>query len=144
MAETWSLWVAGIPKSARPGTIVVSRTTGRPFLRKRNTAWATRIAEAAQAAAPPALLDGPLAATLVFRLPRPVSGPAAKRAWPTVRPDVERLASGVLDALQGIVFPDDARIVRLELQKVYDGAPGVQITVARVDEPPLEQKERYR
>jgi Holliday junction resolvase RusA-like endonuclease len=144
MAEQWNLWVAGIPKSARPGTIVVSHTTGRPFLRKRNTGWATRIAEAAQAAAPPALLDGPLMATLVFRLPRPVSGPAAKRAWPTVRPDVERLASGVLDALQGIVFRDDALIVRLQLVKVYDGAPGVQITVAQVDEPPPTRKERHR
>ena len=59
-AVTWSLFVAGIPKSARPGTLVISRTTGRPFVRKRNTAWAVRVAEAAQAAPPLALLEGPL------------------------------------------------------------------------------------
>ncbi len=130
MIAGWSLWVAGIPKSVRPGTIIVSKTTGRPFLKRRHGGWANRIADAAAAAPPPALFEGALLATLTFRLPQPISGKAAKRPHPAVRPDVERLGSGVLDALQGIVFRDDAQVCRLELAKVYDGAPGVRIDVA--------------
>ena len=55
-AVTWSLFVGGRPKSARPGTLLISRSTGRPFLRKRNTGWANRIAAAADASRPPAML----------------------------------------------------------------------------------------
>ena len=128
----WSLFVPGLPKSARPGTLIISRTTGKPFLRKRNTGWANRIADAASANPPPAVLEGPLVAQLRFRMVRPVSGKAAKRAWPAVRPDVERLGSGILDALQHIVFRDDAQIVDLHLLKVYDVAPGVMITVEEI------------
>ncbi len=129
---TWSITVPGIPKSARPGTLLISRSTGRPFLRKRNTAWAQRIADAAAASPPPALLEGPLRATLTFRMPRPTTGKAAKRPHPCVKPDVERLASGCLDQLQGIVYRDDAQIVSLLLVKQYEGAPGVTIGVSLV------------
>ena len=128
-AVTWSLFVAGIPKSTRPGTLVISRTTGRPFVRKRNTGWANRIAAAAQSFRPRSLLEGPLFVTLRFQLQKPVSGKAAKRQYPEVRPDVERLGSGVLDSLQGLVYRDDAQICSLVLIKAYDKAPGVEITV---------------
>ena len=75
--------------------------------------------------------------TLRFRLPKPVTGKAAKREYPEVRPDVERLGSGVLDSLQGLVFRDDAQICWLELAKVYDPRPGVEITVEELAPAPL-------
>lgn len=78
---------------------------------------------------PPTPLVGPLKAVLVFQLERPARGKAAKRDWPAVRPDVERLASGILDQLQGIVYDDDGQVCVLELSKHYAEAPGVQITV---------------
>lgn len=70
-------------------------------------------------------LDGPLALELVFYVPRP-KGHYGKRGlkpsapeFPTVKPDVLKLARAVEDALSGIAYRDDSQIVTEFLLKRY-------------------------
>lgn len=80
-------------------------------------------------------LDCALAVWLTFTLPRPKGHMGAKGLrpsapeYPTVKPDVLKLARSVEDALTGIVWRDDALIVRETLWKVYGAQPGVEIRV---------------
>jgi len=129
----WSLFVAGEPKSTQTGSIM-RMANGRAFPRYRNTDWSNRIALAAAAARPPALLDGALKATLTFTRARPRSLP--KRVdYPTTRPDLENYTKKLFDALTGIVYRDDAQLVEIRLCKRFGDAPGVEIRVEKV--PPL-------
>ncbi len=64
-----------------------------------------------------------LAARLTFYLPRP---PSVTDAWPQTKPDIDKLTRATFDAMEGIVFDNDSRVVELEVSKHY----------ARVDEPP--------
>ena len=68
----------------------------------------------------------PVKLTLDFALPRPASVSARRRPAPTVKPDVDKLARTVLDALTGIVVADDAQIVELAVVKRYGQEPGLQ------------------
>lgn len=83
----------------------------------------------------------PLVVSAVFYLPRPAghfgSGrnagqlrPAAP-AYPAVKPDLDKLVRGVLDALsEAGVWRDDAQVVALgEVAKVYGDKPGASIAV---------------
>ena len=96
----------------------------------------TREAMRVMAGRPP--LDGPLELLLVFHVKRP-SGHFGKRglrasapAYPAVKPDLTKLTRAVEDACNGVVWRDDARIVRQLLAKVYADAEGecveVQVT----------------
>lgn len=76
----------------------------------------------------------PVTVLLTFALPRPKT---VKRHCPTVKPDLDKLIRGVLDALTTAgVYADDAQVVRLHVVKVYAdrGAPGVHITVTELEE----------
>jgi Holliday junction resolvase RusA-like endonuclease len=71
------------------------------------------------------LLDGPVMLTLTFLLRRPRGHvgtrgirPSAPR-FPTVKPDVLKLARAVEDAMTGIVWRDDAQVVGESLVKIY-------------------------
>ncbi len=77
-------------------------------------------------------LDGPLSVTLDFFQPRPKSHygtganaaklkPSAPR-YPTGRPDALKLARAVEDALTGVLWTDDSRIVVEHLGKFYGQA----------------------
>lgn len=75
---------------------------------------------------------GPVAVTCAFLLPRPASYP--RRVIHAVKkPDVDKLARAVLDALSGVLFGDDSTVTELHATKAYafEGcSPGVVITVA--------------
>lgn len=87
----------------------------------------------------PSFIGVPLAVAITFRLARP-GGHWSKRhggllpsapQHPGVKPDVDKLARSTLDSLSGLVFDDDARIVRLTVEKVYaqPGREGASISV---------------
>lgn len=86
-------------------------------------------------AGPP--LDGPLVVRLRFVMPRPASTP--KRSTPPAvkKPDVDKLARAILDALTGVTWRDDSLIVDLHATKrlaELDETPGVFIHVAPTEE----------
>jgi Holliday junction resolvase RusA-like endonuclease len=81
-------------------------------------------------------LGGPVAVELAFRLPRPKGHHGARGlrpsapVWPAVKPDLDKLARAVLDALAGIVIADDALVVDLGVRKRYADGEGPGVTVA--------------
>lgn len=80
----------------------------------------------------------PLSVFITFRLTRP-SGHWAKKGGlkpsapiaPATKPDADKLARATLDALTGLVFDDDSRIVQLLVVKEYasPGEEGARIVV---------------
>lgn len=66
---------------------------------------------------------------LDFILPRPKSLPKKPR-WHTTKPDLDKLARAVLDALTGLAWRDDSQVVALTCTKRYAGlteAPGLTV-----------------
>lgn len=52
-----------------------------------------------------------------------------RRTTPCVRPDVDKLARALLDALTGIAYEDDGQVVELLVRKVYGPATLARVTV---------------
>ena len=103
--------------------------------------WRERVALAAHNAEP-AMLTGALSVTLEFYFPRPKSHYRTGRNahllrdaapdYPTGKPDIDKLARAILDALTGIWWDDDSRVVSLEAVKIYVDPIGVAIYTRRV------------
>lgn len=96
--------------------------------------WRTTVAWHAAQAHALAPLDGPLAVRIEFVMPRPSGCP--KRTTPAAvkRPDVDKLARAVLDALSAVVWRDDSQVVDLHASKrlaELDEQPGAHISVAQ-------------
>lgn len=138
--------VAGVPrpqgrKSAitRHGRTVVVES-GRALLRP----WQDAIREVARdAIAEP--LAGPVRVSLVFTMPRPKSHYRTGRYSDELRvdapthhshrPDVDKLARAVLDALTPVAYLDDGQVARLLVEKVYGASSGVAIVVEPLELP---------
>ena len=88
--------------------------------------WRSSVAWAAKQAGA-TISDSPIDITMVFIIARPKS---VKRASPTVAPDLDKLIRGVLDALTGIAYTDDAQVVSIHAHKVYGATPGVEVRLA--------------
>ena len=121
-----SFFVPGIPRSTQTGTVV--RVKGRLFPLRRNTAWSQVIGLVARQYAPPSPIETPVAVSLYFFLPRPKS---TRRVSPAVRPDLDNLAKGLTDSLNGVLWKDDAQIISLFLAKSYHPRPGLEVRVER-------------
>lgn len=82
-----------------------------------------------------ALFDAPVALGIRFHMPRPKKPKKTAKHYPTTRPDSDKLARSVCDALQTVVFRDDAQVVALQVRKVYaDSGAKVEIVVESWDE----------
>jgi Holliday junction resolvase RusA-like endonuclease len=100
--------------------------------------WAQLVAEAASrelAARGGQQITGPVLVSVRFGLKRPIKyRRLGIHVAHCVKPDIDKLVRGVLDALSGVVFGDDKQVVTLSATKVYapaDGAPYATITVER-------------
>lgn len=96
---------------------------------RADVAWAARAAWTGQPA-----IDQPCHITINFVLPRPNSARKAD-TWQAKKPDIDKLARTVLDALsEAGVLVDDARVARLEATKRLadktDPWTGATITIA--------------
>lgn len=82
--------------------------------------------------------DGPCSVDLEFVLRRPVSTPK-RRTPPAIRkPDVDKLLRAVLDALTGVAWTDDARVIDARSRKrlaELGETPGVWIAITAADTP---------
>jgi len=83
-------------------------------------------------------ISGPVWVKLDFYLPLPKSRapkPGSKDYWkrnpvPDGPPDIDKLIRAILDALNKVVFEDDARIIEIRATKQYSATkPGVQVEV---------------
>jgi crossover junction endodeoxyribonuclease RusA len=71
----------------------------------------------------------PVSIDIIFTLQRPPSVSAGRRPLPIVKPDCDKLARAVLDALSGIVYRDDAQVVDIHARKRYGDTPGIECEV---------------
>lgn len=79
-----------------------------------------------------------VAVTCNFYMPKPKSAPKKKKIAMTKRPDIDKLARAILDALTGILFKDDSQVIALYARKFYAEAGesiGVDISVHAEPEP---------
>lgn len=78
----------------------------------------------------------PVVIKLLFRLPVRPSWPEWKRRAalegkiePSSKPDLDNLEKPAKDALKGVVWADDAQVVKVEKSKAYHERPGLWILV---------------
>lgn len=98
--------------------------------------WRERVAWTARECGVPLRL-GAVVVRLEFVMPRPVSTPKSRTPPALRKPDIDKLTRGVFDALSGLCFEDDARVVDLRASKRLAGLgekPGVTVTIADVAE----------
>lgn len=101
---------------------------------KKSAPWRDSVAAAAVEAMGGALpYDVAVEVVITFLFVRPASVKPEKRPFPSVMPDVDKLARAVLDGLTaGGVVRDDARVVDLHARKRYADVAGAEITVREV------------
>ena len=146
------LFVPGIPAPKGSMRAVRAGAHARMVNDNAKTApWMSAVAWAARAAMQGReRLEGvPVAVESVFALPRPQSHygrrglrPSAPTA-PMTKPDIDKLCRCVWDALEGIVFDNDSRIVESIERLIYVGpeaTPGAWIVVREH----WHEEQRYR
>ena len=87
--------------------------------------WRSTVALSARfAGAKP--VEGAIGIEILFRVRRPKT---VKRDYPTVAPDLDKYIRGVLDALTGIAYQDDAQVIDIKAKKVYSDMAGADIKI---------------
>ena len=121
----------------------MSSKTGKMFVReqagKKLTDWRRDVMDAALAAkGSDPMLTGPITLTVVFWVPRPASISEAKRPFPVVEPDLDKMLRTIGDALQektgAGMIKDDKLIIRIAAEKRYaddKNAAGAWIVVGQ-------------
>lgn len=81
-------------------------------------------------------VEGALAVTFEFIMPRPTSLPKKRGTPPhTKRPDIDKLSRAVMDALSDVAWRDDSQVVDMHPTKRYaeiEETPGVVIGIRPV------------
>ena len=125
----------------RPRSRVVRTTKGIPFVAVYTDAQTRAYEKALGMMAKVAmrgrpLLTGPLAVEIIALFAVPKSWPNKKRdaaladiVRPTGSPDCDNIQKIALDALNGIVFPDDSQVVEIRASKCYSEKPRLRIEI---------------
>lgn len=80
-----------------------------------------------------------LSVTVIQYMPIPKSTSKVKAAnmkdgkiFPSAKPDLDNVIKAVLDALNGVAYKDDSKVVCIYSRKIYGENPGVMVTVSRM------------
>ena len=81
-------------------------------------------------------MQGPLAVKIEMVVQIPQSKSKREKALmlsgeikPTIKPDVDNAVKAILDALNGVAFPDDKAVTTLFVKKRYGATPGVLVEI---------------
>ena len=111
---------------------------GHTYMPTEYTSYKRRVAEAYLAAGGGHMGAAPVALTIDVMRHLPGSRPKRVVAEPdTVRPDVDNIAKGVMDALNSVAYDDDAQVVSLCVLKCerMRGCPDrMRVNVRAMDE----------
>lgn len=138
MGEPLTVVLAGAPMAKE--RVRVTRE-GHAYTPERTLNYEARLARAAQVEmAGRSLFDGPLKVLVEARMPIPESKPKrwkeaarAGQVRPTKKPDWDNFGK-ILDALNLIVWADDAQIVEGRVLKFYSDRPELRVTVETINE----------
>ncbi len=126
-----SFFVPGEPRGkGRPRFLKTGRTytPANTADAERSIGWEARKAMAGQ---PP--LEGPLFLLIAAYFEVPASWSKKKKEaarWKTSKPDLDNLVKIVKDALNKIVWLDDAQVVQLFSTKTYSMPAGIRVEVS--------------
>ena len=139
-----SFFVAGQPSTkgsvrafVRGGRAIITNDAG-----EKAKCWAAKVSDAAfEAMGRAPLFDGPVVVNIQFHLPRPKSHclrgqlRATAPIFVPTKPDGDKLLRCAWDALTGVVFVDDSRIVEWSGSKVYadDGRTGAAFEISAAE-----------
>jgi Holliday junction resolvase RusA-like endonuclease len=141
--------VLGKPQPAGSKSAYLNPKTGKINVsdsNKKSRPWKQQVAGAA-ADQVEEVWTGPLALTVAFYVARPKGHYRTGRnagllrdsapVWPTTKPDTTKLLRAVEDALIGVLYRDDAQVVKQVVSKHYaDDVPErCVVIVSRLDEP---------
>lgn len=99
---------------------------GRVYTPRKTVLFERQIQAIAQSQYKKDPLTGPLSVHVEFHFARPKS---VKREFHTVKPDIDNLQKAILDALNGIIWIDDAQIICLTSSKSYSIEPRIILKV---------------
>ena len=133
-------WVPGTPRPKGSPKIAIRKSTGKRFVVESQTQkdWQDAVAERARWAvawqSESCPVDCPVSVVINFILPKIKSAKtnASSLKLAAVKPDLDKLVRTVLDALEGIVYTNDSRVVDIVTSKrtAMSGEPaGVKIYV---------------
>lgn len=118
------------------------RATGRAYTPAKTRSYESDLRLAAQdamGARPP--IAGPVRVDIRASLPIPPSWSKSKRAGaalnlirPTSRPDADNFLKATADALNSVVWRDDAQIVEATVTKRYSDTPALEVIVRELGE----------
>lgn len=111
----------GSMKFIRPGVMIHSRS-------QELALWRADIARNAE-------LFGfkPIATAVKVELDFVMARPkSAKRAFPSVKPDLDKLIRAVLDGLTGVAFEDDSQVILIQASKTYGERQGVWVKIEQI------------
>lgn len=142
--ESFKVTVYGHPEPGGSKKGYVNRKTGGVIITDANAkvkSWREEVARVALEACggEPLLLDGALYLAVHFYLTRPKGHYGTGRnahilkesapLYPTVKPDATKLLRAVEDALSGVAYTDDSRIVLQTAAKHYGQPERCEISV---------------
>ena len=156
--KTLTVWVPGHPitagskrafNHAKTGKIIVTDDTGA-----KGKVWRTTVQAYVHQKFNGPIIAGPVSVSLAFHLVRPKDHwgtgknlgtlKASAPEFHTKKPDIDKLARAVNDALTGIIWRDDSQVVLEMLQKKYTNAtPGCEITIVQEGGPKDEEIEGF-
>lgn len=138
-ADVLSVFVAGQPAPQGSKRGFVNKHTGRVAMVESSKAlkpWRESVRQALldEHGRPRAHFAGPVVVELRFVMRRPVSTPKRRPTPPhTKKPDVDKLARAILDAVSSAsVWRDDSHVVQLSATKriaELDETPGCEISI---------------
>ena len=128
-AKTIAFTVYGNPvPKARARTVRLKNGMTTTFTPGKTADWESMIRLQTLEHKPDKLLDQALAIKAVFVLQRPKSVPK-KRQYPETKPDLDNLLKSLTDAMEGIIYTNDSRIVKKVVSKEYGDPPRVEVEV---------------
>ena len=115
-----------VPGTPRPqGSMRAFRKRGKTIVTSDNRKlkpWRKQVAEYAMIAMHShgkTCMQGPVDVLLKFYFARPKSVSVMKRPVMTVKPDIDKLIRSVCDSMTGVVYRDDAQVVKVTALKQY-------------------------
>ena len=130
--DSITITVAGPPVAKGRARVLKSGHSYTPAKTRKYEAHIRMAAQVAMKGRPP--LEGALRIYVVAVVPIPVSFSKVKRqralngiVAPTKRPDGDNFLKAAMDGCTGIVWRDDAQIVRISIAKTYGEVPSLKI-----------------